>query len=68
MNVGIKLKHKGDDNMAFTGFTHNIGFILAAIWFIVTGICTVFSVGHPVLHVLLGILSIAAGAFILAGR
>jgi hypothetical protein len=46
----------------------NIGLILAAIWFIVWGVCTAFSVGHPVLQVLLGILAIVAGGFILIGR
>jgi hypothetical protein len=50
------------------GIIHNIGFILLGIWCIVTGICTVFSVGHPVLHVLLGVVGDLAGGFILVGR
>ena len=49
-------------------FIHNWGLILLAIWLIVTGICTVFSVGHPVLHVLLGIVAIAAGVLIAIGK
>jgi hypothetical protein len=49
-------------------FISNWGFILLGAWLIVTGICTVFSVGHPVLHVLLGIVAIAAGVLILIGR
>ncbi|MFA4845069.1 MAG: hypothetical protein WC654_00735 [Patescibacteria group bacterium] len=47
---------------------YNIGFILLAIWCIVTGVCTVFSVGHPVLHILLGVVLAIAGGFILVRR
>jgi hypothetical protein len=46
----------------------NWGFILLAIWLIVTGVCVVFAVGHPVLHVILGIIAIFAGVLILIGR
>lgn len=46
----------------------NIGFVLLAVWLIVTGLCAVFKVGHPMLDLLLSILAIAAGVFILIGR
>ena len=47
---------------------HSIGLILLAVYLIVTGVCTVFSVGPPVLHIMLGVVAFAVGIFILIGR
>jgi len=47
-------------------FTQNIGFILLAIWLILTGLSAFISMGG--LSPLLAILAIAAGIFILLGR
>ena len=47
----------------------NIGFILLAIWLIITGFITALSLPtNQVVHVLLGILAICAGVLILLGR
>lgn len=47
-------------------FTKNIGFLLLAIWLILTGLSAFISLGG--LAVVLAILAIAAGVFILIGR
>jgi hypothetical protein len=47
-------------------FTKNIGFLLLAIWLILTGLSAFISLGG--LGVILAILAIAAGIFILIGR
>jgi hypothetical protein len=47
-------------------FTKNIGFLLLAIWLILTGLSAFISLGG--LGILLAILAIAAGIFILLGR
>jgi len=47
-------------------FTRNIGFLLLAIWLILTGLSAFISLGG--LGILLAILAIAAGIFILLGR
>ena len=47
-------------------FTKNIGFLLLAIWLILTGLSAFISMGG--LGVILAILAIAAGVFILLGR
>ena len=47
-------------------FTKNIGFLLLAIWLILTGLSAFISMGG--LAVILAILAIAAGVFILLGR
>ncbi len=49
-------------------FISNLGFLLLAVWLIITGIMQALSVGNPVLSVLLGILAIVVGVFILIGR
>ncbi|MBI5353841.1 MAG: hypothetical protein HZB50_14455 [Chloroflexi bacterium] len=46
--------------------TKNIGFLLLAIWLILTGLSAFISLGG--LGVILAILAIAAGVFILLGR
>ncbi len=46
--------------------TKNIGFLLLAIWLILTGLSAFISMGG--LSPLLSILAIAAGVFILLGR
>lgn len=46
--------------------TRNIGFLLLAIWLILTGLSAFISMGS--LGMLLAILAIAAGIFILIGR
>jgi hypothetical protein len=47
-------------------FTKNIGFLLLAIWLILTGLSAFISLGG--LGLLLAVLAIAAGVFILLGR
>jgi hypothetical protein len=47
-------------------FTKNIGFLLLAIWLILTGLSAFISMGG--LAVILAILAIAAGVFIILGR
>ena len=47
-------------------FNRNIGFLLLAIWLILTGLSAFISMGG--LTVILAILAIAAGIFILLGR
>ena len=47
-------------------FTKNIGFLLLAIWLILTGLSAFISMGG--LAMILAILAIAAGVFILLGR
>ena len=47
-------------------FTKNIGFLLLAIWLILTGLGAFISLGG--LGTILAILAIAAGIFILLGR
>jgi hypothetical protein len=46
--------------------TRNIGFLLLAIWLILTGLSAFISLGG--LSVILALLAIAAGVFILLGR
>ncbi len=46
--------------------TKNIGFLLLAIWLILTGLSSFISMGG--LAVILALLAIAAGVFILLGR
>ena len=50
----------------FMNITRNIGFLLLAIWLILTGLSAFISMGS--LGMLLAILAIAAGIFILIGR
>jgi hypothetical protein len=47
---------------------NNIGFLLLAIWLILTGLIALFSLSFNGLGVIMGILAIAAGIFILLGR
>jgi hypothetical protein len=47
-------------------FTHNIGFLLLAIWLILYGLSAFLSMSG--LGVILALLAIAAGVFILLGR
>lgn len=47
-------------------FNRNIGFLLLAIWLILTGLSSFMSMGG--LGVILALLAIAAGIFILLGR
>jgi len=47
-------------------FNGNIGFLLLAIWLILTGLSTFVSMGG--LGVILALLAIAAGVFILVSR
>jgi hypothetical protein len=46
--------------------TKNIGFLLLAIWLILTGLSAFISLGG--LAIILALLAIAAGVFILMGR
>jgi len=45
-----------------------IGLILLAIWLIITGIMTTFSLGNPVVSIILAIVAIITGVFILIDR
>jgi len=47
-------------------FNRNIGFLLLAIWLILTGLSAFISMGG--LGIILALLAIAAGIFILIGR
>jgi hypothetical protein len=47
-------------------FNRNIGFLLLALWLILTGLSAFVTVGD--LGVILALLAIAAGVFILIGR
>jgi len=47
-------------------FTNNIGFVLLAIWLILTGLLQFVHLGN--LDAILAILAIAAGVLILIGR
>jgi hypothetical protein len=53
--------------MTLMKLTRNIGFLLLAIWLILTGL-TAFVPSIGGLGVILAILAIAAGVFILLGR
>ncbi|MDQ1239554.1 MAG: hypothetical protein QG577_1740 [Thermodesulfobacteriota bacterium] len=48
--------------------TKSLGMLLLGIWLIVTGLLTALSVGNPIVHVLLGLLAIAAGILIVLDR
>jgi hypothetical protein len=48
--------------------THNIGFLLLAIWLILYGLIALLSLSFAGLGVIMAILAIAAGIFILLGR
>ena len=47
-------------------FNKNIGFLLLAVWLILTGLSAFMSMGD--LSVILALLAVAAGIFILLGR
>jgi uncharacterized membrane protein HdeD (DUF308 family) len=47
-------------------FTKNIGMLLLAIYLIVVGLMTLFTIAIPT--VVMGILALAAGIFILIGK
>jgi len=46
----------------------NIGFLLLAIWLILTGLIALLSLSFSGLSIIMGILAIAAGIFILLDR
>ncbi len=48
--------------------THNIGFLLLAIWLILYGLIALLSLSFAGLGVIMAILAIAAGIFILIDR
>jgi hypothetical protein len=50
------------------GITKNIGFLLLAIWLILSGLITLAGLSFSGLGVLMGVLAIVAGIFILIGR
>jgi hypothetical protein len=49
-------------------FTKNIGFLLLAIWLILTGLIALLGLSFSGLGVIMAILALAAGVFILLGR
>jgi hypothetical protein len=48
--------------------THNLGFLLLAIWLILYGLIALLSLSFNGLGIIMAILAIAAGVFILLGR
>jgi len=48
--------------------THNIGFLLLAIWLILWGLITLLGLSFSGLWIIMGLLAIAAGIFILIQR
>ncbi len=48
--------------------THNIGFLLLAIWLILYGLIALLSLSFAGLGIIMAILAIAAGIFILLER
>jgi hypothetical protein len=48
--------------------THNIGFLLLAIWLILYGLIGLLSLSFAGLGIIMAIIAIAAGIFILLGR
>ena len=55
-----------DQNTVRMNFTKNIGMLLLAIYLIIVGLITLFTIAIPT--VVTGILALAAGIFILIGR
>lgn len=55
-----------DQNTNRMNFTKNIGMLLLAIYLIVLGLVTLFTIAIP--SVVMGILALAAGIFILIGK
>jgi hypothetical protein len=49
-------------------FTKNIGMLLLAIWLILTGLLSVFTIVFNGEAIVLGVLALLAGIFILIGR
>ena len=48
--------------------TKNLGMILLSIWLILTGLITLIGLSFQGLHVVMGVLAIAAGVMIVLGR
>jgi len=48
--------------------THNIGFLLLAVWLILYGLIALLSLNFAGLWIIMGLLAIAAGIFILIQR
>ena len=48
--------------------THNIGFLLLAVWLILYGLIALLSLSFAGLWIIMGLLAIAAGIFILIQR
>ncbi len=48
--------------------TENIGFLLLAIWLILTGLIQLLSLSFSGLNVIMGLLALIAGLLILFGR
>lgn len=48
--------------------THRIGFLLLAIWLILYGLISLFSLSFTGLWIIMGLLAIAAGIFVLLER
>ena len=55
-----------DQNTVRMNFTKNIGMLLLAIYLIIVGLITLFTIAIPT--VVTGILALAAGIFILIGK
>lgn len=49
-------------------FTRNTGFLLLAIWLVLTGLIAVFNLSFSGLGLIMGLLAIVAGVFIFMNR
>ncbi len=49
-------------------FTDNLGFLLLAIWLILTGLIALLGLSFAGLGIIMGLLALAAGILILIGR
>ena len=50
------------------GLISNWGFILLAVWLIISGILTALSIENPVIRIILGIVAAISGILILIGK
>ncbi len=52
----------------FLGFAQNWGFVLLAIWLILTGLITLIGLNFSGLNIIMGLLALVAGILIIIGR
>ena len=49
-------------------FVNNIGFIVLAIWLIVTNALIALSIGNPIVRIILAVVGVIAGVLLLIGK